>query len=116
MASFRGLLTSPLGRRYTTGMMRRGDSSPGAGIRPAAEKESSYALFLVLLKITVSLVLIMILFRNLALRPIWEAIRSARLNWLLIAFSLYALGYLINVFRRQILLGIDSVLSSLINS
>jgi len=58
----------------------------------------------------------MILFRNLALRPIWEAIRSAQLNWLLIAFSLYALGYLINVFRRQILLGIDSVLSNLINS
>jgi uncharacterized membrane protein YbhN (UPF0104 family) len=97
-------------------MIRRGDSSPGAEIRPAAEKESSYALFLVLLKITVSLVLIMLLFRNLALRPIWEAIRSAQLNWLLIVFSLYALGYLISAFRRQILLGIDSVLSSLINS
>jgi hypothetical protein len=31
-------LTSPRGRRYITNMVRRGDSSPGAEIRPVAEK------------------------------------------------------------------------------
>jgi hypothetical protein len=38
-AAFRVPLTSPNSLRYITGMKRRGDSSPGAGICQAAEKE-----------------------------------------------------------------------------
>ena len=68
---------------------------------------------LMLLKIAISLVLILVLFRNLALRPIWEAIRSAQLNGLLVAFSLNALGYLISAFRWQILLAAQDIHLSL---
>ena len=68
---------------------------------------------LMLLKIAISLVLILVLFRNLALRPVWEAIRSAQLNWLLAAFSLNALGYLISAFRWQILLAAQDIHLSL---
>ena len=50
---FPRLLTAPNGLRYITGMKRRGDSSPGAGIRHAAEKANSYnyaaAAFIVLI-------------------------------------------------------------------
>jgi hypothetical protein len=35
-------LTSPSGRKYITHVVKQGDSSVGAGIRPAAEKANSY--------------------------------------------------------------------------
>ena len=35
-------LTAPRGRRYITGMVRKGDSAPRGGIRRAAEKGISY--------------------------------------------------------------------------
>lgn len=66
-----------------------------------------------LAKITISLVLLLILFRTLALRSIWEAIRSAQWPWLLVACSLIALGFLISAFRWQVLLAAQGIQLSL---
>jgi hypothetical protein len=42
LRGFSWLLTAPRGRRYSIGMVRRGDSAPRGEIQHAVEKENSY--------------------------------------------------------------------------
>jgi len=75
------------------------------------EREPSAArryLFLAL-KITVSLVLLVVLFRQIDFRELWEPVRRASLMWLFVALGIYYFNLLISTWRWHLLLDAQRV-------
>ncbi len=75
------------------------------------EREPSAArgyLFLVL-KIAVSIILLVVLFRQIDVSRLWETVRHASVTWLLLALGIYAVNLLVSTWRWHLLLHAQEV-------
>ena len=75
------------------------------------EREPSAArgyLFLVL-KIAVSIILLVVLFRQIDVSRLWETVRQASVTWLLVALGIYAVNLLVSTWRWHLLLHAQQV-------
>jgi len=75
------------------------------------EREPSAArgyLFLVL-KIAVSIILLVVLFRQIDVSRLWDTVRQASVTWLLVALGIYAVNLLVSTWRWHLLLHAQEV-------
>jgi glycosyltransferase 2 family protein len=78
--------------------------SPDEREPPAARRH----LFLVL-KIAVSIILLVVLFRQIDVARLWETVRQASLTWLLVALGIYSVNLLVSTWRWHLLLHAQQV-------
>src|SRR2546421_4022109 len=75
----------------------------------SAEAHPARRHVLMAVKITVSLILLTILFWRIDAARLWESVRRASLAWLAVALGIYLLNVLVSVWRWRLLLGTQDI-------